>query len=453
MSRFWADAMFRSIIAFAMLLVVRPLPSVAETRVWTLEACIEYAYEHNIELRRQRLAYEGKEVSLSEAKWKFLPDISAGTDYSLSAGRVLDETTYDFVENEVVGGSSLYVSAGMEIFQGLRKHRELQRAKIDLKASANDLQVSRYELEEEVISAFLEVLCAKESIIEAIRIEEQLRVQEEKTNYKVDLGRSTELDLLQIKAQLYDAANDVHEAEAEYDIARLQLCRLIGVDDYNSLEVSELEPDMSLNPESRRPVSEIVDTRPEIKSAELAVELARKDLQIVKSSLSPVISLSAGYGTSYSGARKMVLSDSEGSIRYEPYPFFRQYADNASSYVSATLSIPIFSGSSTRLAVKQQRIALKDAELALDAARRDMENEVIQAEINAEAAYRQYLGAQEQSDYAEAVMKNISEQYEAGTVDVIAYSTAVTELIRARSQFLTAKYQYLLKLEILQLYV
>lgn len=257
-----------------------------------------------------------------------------------------------------------------------------------------------------------------------------MRVQEEKTNYKVDLGRSKELDLLQIKAQLYDAANDVQEAEAEYDIARLQLCRLIGVDDYNSVEVSELEPDMGLKPESRRPVSEIVDTRPEIKSAELAVELARKDLQIVKSSLSPVISLSAGYGTSYSGARKMVLSDSEGSIRYEPYPFFRQYADNASSYVSATLSIPIFSGNSTRLAVKQQRIALKDAELALDAARRDMENEVIQA-----------------------VMKNISEQYEAGTVDVIAYSTAVAELIRARYQFLTAKYQYLLKLEILQLYV
>ena len=106
----------------------------APHRVWTLEDCISYALEHNIEIKRQELVSEDKQTALSEARWSYAPTFSAGSSYSLSSGRVLDETTYDFVENETVGSSSVSVSGNIEVFAGLRKHRELQRAKLDLKA-------------------------------------------------------------------------------------------------------------------------------------------------------------------------------------------------------------------------------------------------------------------------------------------------------------------------------
>ena len=100
----------------------------AQQRCWTLEECITHALEHNIEIKRQELVSEDRKTALSEARWSYVPTFSVGSGYTLSSGRVLDETTYDFVENETVGSSSVSVSGSIEVFAGLRKHRELQRA-------------------------------------------------------------------------------------------------------------------------------------------------------------------------------------------------------------------------------------------------------------------------------------------------------------------------------------
>ena len=344
----------------------------APHRVWTLEDCISYALEHNIEIKRQELVSEDRQTALSEARWSYAPTFSAGSSYTLSSGRVLDETTYDFVENETVGSSSVSVSGNIEVFAGLRKHRELQRAKLDLKAGLQDLESARYDLRANVTAAFLEVLCARESITEARQIVSMLEVQEEKTRIKVEAGKVTEADLLQITAQLYSARNDVLTAENDYDMARLELCQLLEIEDFRDFEAAPSAADAipSLVPEDEGGILEAVGWRPEIKSAELGVELARKDLQIARSSYWPTVSLSAGYGTSHSGARQMMLQNPDGSFRYEAYPFFRQYADNASSYVSLSLNIPILSGLSVRKNVRRTKTALRDAEYALASTRK-----------------------------------------------------------------------------------
>ena len=300
----------------------------APHRVWTLEDCIIYALEHNIEIKRQELVSEDRQTALSEARWSYAPTFSAGSSYSLSSGRVLDETTYDFVENETVGSSSVSVSGNIEVFAGLRKHRELQRAKLDLKAGLQDLESARYDLRANVTAAFLEVLCARESITEARQIVSMLEVQEKKTRIRVEAGKVTEADLLQITAQLYSARNDVLTAENDYDMARLELCQLLEIEDFRDFEAATSAADAmpGLVPEDEGGILEAVGWRPEIKSAELGVELARKDLQIARSSYWPTVSLSAGYGTSHSGARQMMLQNPDGTFRYEAYPFFRQYA-------------------------------------------------------------------------------------------------------------------------------
>ena len=426
----------------------------ATRRVWTLEDCIAYALEHNIEIKRQELVSEDRQTALSEARWSYAPSFSVGSGYTLSSGRVLDETTYDFVENETVGSSSVSVSGSIEVFAGLRKHRELQGAKLDLKAGLQDLESARYDLRANVTAAFLEVLCARESIAEARQIVSMLEVQEEKTRIRVEAGKGTEADLLQITAQLYSARNDVLTAENDYDMARLELCQLLEIEDFLSFDAdsSAAYSIPALVPEDEGGILEAVGWRPEIKSAELGVELARKDLQIARSSYWPTVSLSAGYGTSHSGARQMMLQNPDGTFRYEAYPFFRQYADNASSYVSVSLSIPILSGLSVRKNVRRTKTALRDAEYALASTRKGIVKEYLQAGIDSRTAYGKYLGAQEQVRSAEEAARQITAKYESGAADVITYSTAVSELASARYQMLSAKYERIFKQKILEMY-
>ncbi|MEG1898035.1 MAG: TolC family protein [Mucinivorans sp.] len=59
-------------------------------RRWTLDECIAYALEHNIEIKSQTLTAESKRITFSESKWAYAPDVSASNSYNVSSGRVLE---------------------------------------------------------------------------------------------------------------------------------------------------------------------------------------------------------------------------------------------------------------------------------------------------------------------------------------------------------------------------
>lgn len=424
----------------------------AQQKKWTLEDCIAYALEHNTGIRRQALSVEGEEISLSEARWSYAPSFSASGGYSISTGRVLDQTTYSFIENETVGSSSASLSGSIDIFRGFRKHRELQRARLNLKAGAENLEAARKDLRMEVTSCYLQVLCAGAAVSEAEQIASMLETQTEKVRVRVEAGKVTEADLLQVRAKLYAARNDVLSAGADYDLARFDLCQLLEIDDFRNFE-----PDMPETAESPAMLpgdigshEESVSGSPEVKSAQIAVEIARKNLQIARSSYWPGISLSAGYGSSHSGARQKALQNPDGTFRYEAYPFFRQYADNASSYVSLSISIPIFSGLSTRKGVKRAQLAVTDAEYALTETRKGVAKELFRAETEARTAQEKYMAAKEEAGYAEEAARQITVKYENGAADMLAYTTAISEFASARYRLVASKYECIFKLRLLE---
>ena len=422
-------------------------------KIWTLEDCIDYALKHNIDIKRQEIDVLVKKENLSKAKWNYAPSFSAGSTYSISSGRVLDETTYDFVENETVGSSNTSISGSTDLFNGFRKYRELQKARLDLKAGLSDMEIARYDLRANITAAYLEVLCSRESIAETGQIVAMLEIQAEKTEIKARNGKVTEADYLQILSLLYSARNDAISARNNYDMARLELCQLLEIDDFSSFEVpgpesvQALVPDYINGPEqssSFSDMNDIICRRPEVKSAQINVDISRKNLQIANSSYWPSISLSAGYGSSYSDARQKILQNPDGTFRYEAYPFFRQYADN--------ISIPILSGLSVRKNVRIARLSIADADYALASAKKEAMKELMRLRIDARTAQEKYDVAQEQARYAEEAARQITAKYENGAADVVAYSTAISELATARYNVLAAKYEIIFKNRILMLY-
>ena len=403
------------------------------SKVWTLEECIDYALEHNIEIKRQELGVDDSEIGLSESRWDYAPSLSAGTSYSISSGRVLDQTTYEFIENNVVGSSSASVSGSVQVFSGMRRHYALKKAKASLKASLADLESVRTDVELNVTAAYLQILCDQENLASAREMVSMLESQMEKIQAMVDLGRVTEADLLQIRSQHYAALNDVAAAEGQCRLSRMELCQLLEIQDWESFAIEPIEADdydgMQLFPSTD---SVSVESRPEYRSAEAGVEVARRNLQIARSSYYPTLSLSAGYGTSYSGARQKAVQNPDGTYRYEAYPFFRQYLDNGSSYLSLSLNIPIFSGMTTRNSVRRAKNASTDAQYALQTVRKQLSREYEQALIEYQTSYRQYETAREQLAYAEEAARMMTEKYNLGKIDFTSWNTAMTELAKAK---------------------
>lgn len=422
---------------------------------WTLEECITYAYEHNIEIKMQELAIEEKRLSLSEAKWSYAPDISASNSYSLSTGRVLDPTTYEFVEQQIVGGNSSSIGANITVFNGMRNMYRLKRAQLDLRSSLLGAEAMRRDVRMNVTAHYLEVLCAEETIRDAEQVVVELKTQEEKTAKKVEAQKVTIADLLQIRAQLADAENDVLTARNNYDIARLSICQFLEINDYTSFyvvtpEVSELIHNNMVED----PVALLyaAQSLPEVESARVGIALARRDLQIARTAYWPTISLSAGYWSSFSNVRQKMFENPDGTFHYGTYPFFEQYKDNASSYVSLSLNIPIFGKLTTRKNVQRHKLAVQQAEYTLKSVEKQVSKEVTQAFIDARTSWQRYLGTQKYVTYSEEALRQIERKYDIGVATVTDYNAAVSAAVKARSQLLQAKYEYLFKIKTLTYY-
>lgn len=427
----------------------------AQERCWTLEECIAHAYQQNIEIKTQELAAAEKRLSLSESKWSYAPELSASAGYSLSTGRVLDPTTYDFVENQTVSGNNASVGVSLPLFSGLRNHYNLQRAKLDLRSSLLAVETTRRSVRLNVTARYLEVLCAEETIRDAEQVVSELEVQAGKTERMVEARKVTTADLLQIRSQLADAENDVLTARNTYDIARLNLCQLLEIDDYTTFRT--VAPDVGVPARSGIADSpaEVFDAArelPELEAARVGIDMARRDLQIARTAYWPTLSLSVGYGSSYSDVRQKMFRNTDGTYRYEAYPFFEQYKDNASSYVSLSLNIPIFGKFTVRKNVQRQKLAIRQAEYALRTAEKQVEKEVTQALIDARTAWERYRGAQRYVASAEEAARQIARKYDLGAATVTDYNAAVSAQVKARSQLLQAKYEYLFKIKTLTYY-
>lgn len=427
-----------------------------ELSKWTLDDCIAYALEHNIEIKSQELAAEAKRVSLAESKWAYAPSISASNSYNLSTGRVLDPTTYDFIENQTVQGNNTSLSAGITLFGGMGNLHRMRRARLDLQSELLGLDKVRNEVTLHVTAYYLEILCAGENIRNAEQIVATLKIQEEKTVKKVEAQKVTTADLLQIQSQLADAENEMLTARNQLDIAKLNLCQLLELDDYAAFEPvppDEALPDAGSLPADAAEVADAALALPQVRMARLGIDIARRDIRLARAAYYPTISLAAAYGSSYSDARQKALQNADGTYRYEAYPFFEQYKDNANSYVSLSLNVPIFGGFQKRKTVQRAKIASRQAEYALRTMEKQVTKEVNQAWIDMRTAWEKYLSSQKYVATATEAARQVARKYDLGAATVVDYNTALDNQVKANSQLLQAKYEYIFKRKVIEFYM
>lgn len=436
----------RIIVCCLLELVV--LPAFGQT--WTLEDCVSYALEHSIDLQRQEHAIDRERLALQEGKWAFVPTLSASSSYTMSTGRVLDPTTYEFVSTKYTGNSSTSVSGNITLFEGGRKINALSRAKISLKAAMIKEESLKYNLRIQIAGAYMDVLCAREQERIALETDTLITNQLERTQNLYNAGAVTETDVLQLRAQLAAAKKDVSSARYAYQMARLTLCDLLELEDYTHFEITE--PTAPRTSELEWDMETILENHPEIRSYEVQKDLAALDYKIARSAISPRLSLSGGFGTSYSDARQKALLDPDGTIKYEAYPFFNQYADNGSAYVSLSLSIPILNGMTTRNGIRRARISAAETNLNLIETRKRVRKRLLQAQMDCSLAKERYEQSLEESSYAAEVFRQVDCKYNLGATDFLSWNTALVDLAKAHYSLAEAKYSYYLRTEILNYY-
>ena len=141
-------------------LLSTPAWSNEPVKTWSLEECIRYAIEHNIDLKQRQLDDDNKKVELHTSKYSWLPDLNANIGQNFDFGRSPSKTGVIVDQNSA--NSSASISLSMPIFDGFKIPNDIAAKRLNLQAAVENLNKAKEDLSINIASYYLQVLYNKE---------------------------------------------------------------------------------------------------------------------------------------------------------------------------------------------------------------------------------------------------------------------------------------------------
>lgn len=415
----------------------------AQAKKWTLKECVEYALENNISIKQSALDLENSELDKTDAIGNLIPSLNGSVQYSTNTGASINPVTNQF-ENEVFTSLTGGISSNLTIFDGLRNIRQLQRSKLSVLAGQYQLEQMENDIALMVANAYLDVLLNKANLQSLETQNDLTQEQLERTQELVDAGTLPQGDILEIRANNANDQQQIVKAKNSVKISLINLAQLLLIKDYENFQIVDEGYEIISTELAEKPVNQIInkaqETRPEVKIAKKNVEIAEKDVQIARGAYYPTLDAFFNYNTRY--------SDNDVFDR----DFVKQIYQNDGMSYGLRLNVPILNGLSSRTNVKRNKINLQRTEYQLEQAKLDLESNVYQAYVDAKGSAQAYEAALEALNSQEKAFEYANERFEVGLTNSFDYSQSKQRYDNAKINVNQAKYDYIFKLKVLELY-
>lgn len=428
-----------------------------QDRYWSLEECINHAIDNNIMIKQQELQTQLQENTLQQSKLGLLPSLNGTATNNWSFGRALDETTYQFTEEQNVRSNNFYASAGVTLFSGLQNYNTIIRNRHNVDASFQDLQNIKDDISLNVALAYLQILLNRELVTVTENQLQTTREQIGKTEKMVEAGSLPRGNLLEIQAQAAREELQLINMENQLDLSYLNIVQLLELDSVNGFDI--VVPDILVSETGM--ITESVaniyntakETRPEVLSAALRLKSAEYDLRIAKGGRSPRLNLNTSFSTGYSSIRQKILGvDPIEGVQYGNYPFADQINDNINYGIGLTLSIPVFNGWQVNTGISNAEINIQNNLYSLENTRKQLYKNIQQAYADAQASLKSYTASRKAVESMQESFRYTEQRFNVGMVTPVEYNTAKAQLLNAESELAQSKYEYIFKIKVLDFY-
>jgi outer membrane protein len=432
-----------SLIAAAIMLVV--FTGAQGQSLWSLQKCIDYALQNNIQIKQQALNSDYYSNQLNQAKFNRLPNLNANFQNSTSFGRSLGpENTYlDMNSNSTYGG----LSSNITIWNGFTLANSIKMADMDLRATLEDLKKGKDDIMLNIAASYLEILFADELVLAAEDLLKITQLQIDRTTKLVEAGSLAKGSLFEIEAQYAREELNVVNAQNRLQLAYLALYQFLELPATESFKIEkptlpEIGANLSLL-NSMDVFKNAVQLKPAVKSAEFKLESARNQLLIAKGNLMPSLSLGANYNNNYN----YLMNNSFPNVA-----FGEQLKSHQRYGFGVTLNIPIFNRYQARTGVSNAQIQLENTELQLQNTKNLLRKDIEQSYTNALAAFKRYVANQKTVVSSKEAFRYTEEKFNVGMINSVEYNQSKNNLSKAQSDLLQAKYEYIFRTKILDFY-
>lgn len=429
--------------------------------VLTIQQAIERMLQNNLNIKRAMLSVSSADVSLQQSKAALYPSLNGGINNNLNFGRSLNNTTNQLVTQNFYQGDGRLTSS-VDLFGGFTKINQIRQNKILLEAGNSNLDKVKNDLILQVVTGYFQVVFNVE-LLKASK--EQLVVAqqtEQREEALLDAGNKTIADISQAKAQVATAELNVTNAQNQLTISYLTLSQLMEMrsDNDNYTVVAPTIQEIATARKSYN-INEVYNSSlalfPDVRLARLNREAAEKGVAIAKGALSPKISLAGALGSSYAYTLSpVVLSPAEvaaGVVIPAAAHLKDQINNNFNQSVGLSIQIPIFNGLQGRSNVKKAKINFEDYKLQESLTKNNLNKVIAQAIADLRAADSRYSSTMNTFNAQKDAFNVIEQRYNVGLVNSLDYNTSRTNMNKAETDFIQAKYDLLFRSKVIDYYL
>ncbi len=417
-------------------------------KTWTLQDCINYALDNNIQINQSRITTAQNQLDVTQSKASLFPSLSFSTNQN-GSWRPFSESTVNLsngtmttTRNTTSYNGSYGLNASMTLWNGGRNTKNIKKNEMTRDMSELDVKKNENSIQEQITQLYVQILYQTEAVAVNKELLKGSELQRDRAKEMVEVGSLAKVDLAQLEAQvsqdMYNVVNSQSQLE-NYKLQLKQLLEIVGPEDFNVATANVTDKEVLTTIPDRVDVYNTALTlRPEIASSRLNIESSALAVDIAKAGYLPTISLNASVGTNNSSGIETT--------------FFKQIKTNMSNSLGISVSVPIFDQKSNLTSIRKAKLAYANSNLQLKDAEKTLYSNIENFWLNATTSQQQYIYAKSNVESMQESYDLVSEQFRLGLKNVVELTTGKNNLLQAEQQLLQSKYNTLYNIAMLEFY-
>jgi outer membrane protein len=465
---------------YIVLITAAACSTTANAKEWSLSNCIKYAQENNLTIKDNELNERLAALTLKQSKLAQLPSVNLTAAYGRDFSTIADPTTganeaanFNFVD--LIGNANLLV------FGWFANRDLIEKKKFSLQAANADFDQVKQDVSLNVTTGYLRALQAKESITVSKNQVSLTAGQLGGARQEVRAGTISELGSLLLQAQLSRDSTNYLYAVSVYNSAMLDLKALLNLNISDDFEI--ISPDEELKAGDQLDVmsaeaiyATAIEKMGKIKSLDYNVSAAQKNYAAISALRYPSLSVVSEVTTLYTNIAKSynvtgynnvavpgTYVNVNGSLVpvYQSSPvydvqqasFGQQLNTNLSSIYALSLNVPLFNGWYAQYNTRSAKISMLSQKIKKDEGLLDLRRDIYKAYDEVKLAAQKYNSSRHATEVAKNALYFAQKRMSTGLMTTLEYLQVQNSAYAINEQLLAAKYDYIMKLKIIDYYM
>ena len=361
---------------------------------------------------------------LSPAEAQQYGQLAANTTQQLAAfGNNLGEEIKDAFRTDtrsIIVGS---VVVNQPVFMGGAITAANRMADISEKMANTSIDASEQNVLYDIDNAYWLVVSLKQKQRLADSYLKLVQKLDEDVNKMIKEGVATRADGLKVDVKVNEAEMTKTQVDNGLSLARMLLCQLCGIQISDKVTlVDETRDDIAVASMNRYNKDMAMESRPELKLLNNAVELSEQTTKIARATMLPQVALTGGY----------LISNPNLFNGYE-----KKFGGMWN--IGIMVRVPVLDWGDATYKVRASKIATNIARLTLDEAREKIDLQVNQCDYRLKEANKKLVTAQKNIQRAEENLRCANIGFKEGVMDATEVMAAQTAWLQAKTQKIDAQ--------------